>query len=165
VGETNAVREVYLRPGDFCFGEGNLRISTLLGSCVSIILWHPLRAHGGMCHYMLPSRKLPQGNAALDGKYGDEAMELFMHELKIRHTKPAQYQVNVYGGGNMFSDSAVYSMDIGKQNIEMAHHLLDEYGFTLAHDHLGSFGRRKVTFNVWDGEVNLVHVDHRKTGS
>jgi chemotaxis protein CheD len=159
---TAAVRETYLRPGDFCFGEGNLRIATLLGSCVSIILWHPLSAHGGMCHYMLPGRKLPRGNLALDGKYGDEAMELFMVELRKRRTLPAQYLVNVYGGGNMFNDRGSSNMDIGKQNIEMAHNLLHKYGFTLAYDHLGSFGHRKIEFDVWSGEVRLIHVDHRK---
>jgi chemotaxis protein CheD len=160
-----AIREVYLRPGEFCFGEGKLCITTLLGSCVSIILWHPLLAHGGMCHYMLPNRKLPRGNLPLDGKYGDEAMELFMLELRKRRTVPAQYQVNIYGGGNMFDTVSAKGMDIGKQNIEMAHRLLEEYGFSLTFDHLGSFGHRKIAFEVWNGEVTLVHVDNRKTGS
>lgn len=158
------VREVYLRPGDFCFGEGWLRIDTLLGSCVAIVLWHPRLAHGGMCHYMLPSRNQPRGNQAPDGKYGDEAMELFMLELKKRYTVPAQYRVHLYGGGNMFDGRAVSRMDIGIQNIEMAHRLLDEQGFTLDYEHLGSFGHRKVAFNVWSGEVSLIHVDHRNTG-
>ncbi|MDX8400550.1 MAG: chemotaxis protein CheD [Gallionellaceae bacterium] len=159
---TDAEREVYLRPGEFCFGEGKLRISTLLGSCVSIILWHPVSAHGGMCHYMLPSRNQPRGNLAIDGKYGDEAMELFMQQLKKRHTVARQYQVSIFGGGNMFGGRAPTDMDIGKQNIDKAHSLLEEYGFRLAYDHLGSFGHRKIAFDVWSGEVRLVHVDHRK---
>ena len=156
------VREVYLKPGDFCFGEGKLRISTVLGSCVSITLWHPMLGHGGMCHYMLPSRNQPRGNLALDGKYGDEAMELFMLELNKRRTVPAQYQVNLYGGANMFNEPAPKGLDIGQQNIEMAYRLLDEYGFTLTYNHLGSFGRRKIAFDVWSGEVSLIHIDHRK---
>jgi len=155
-------REVYLRPGDFCFGEGKLRITTLLGSCISIILWHPLLTHGGMCHYMIPRRNQPRGNAPLDGKYGDEAMGLFMLELKKRRTTPAQYQVHIYGGGNMFDDSAAQGVNVGQQNIEAAHRMLDVYGFTLAYDHLGDFGHRKVEFDVWSGEVTLSHVDHRK---
>ena len=162
MAETVGIREVYLKPGDFCFGEGLLRIKTLLGSCVAIILWHPLLAHGGMCHYMLPSRNQPRGNLAPKGKYADEAMELFMAELRKRHTVPAQYQVNVYGGGNMFSERSG-PKDIGSQNIEMAHRMLEKYGFTLSYDHLGSFGRRTIDFDVWSGEVRLVHVDHRKT--
>lgn len=157
-----SVREVYLQPGDFCFGEGMLRISTVLGSCVSIVLWHPSFTHGGMCHYMLPSRNLPRGNLPPDGKYGDEAMELFMLELKKRHTAPVQYRVNVYGGGNMFSEAAPKGMDIGQQNINMAMSLLGKYGFSVACEHLGSFGRRKIAFDVWSGEVSMIHTDHRK---
>lgn len=161
----DGIREVYLEPGDFCFGEGMLRISTLLGSCVSITLWHPLHAHGGMCHYMLPKRARPRDGLELDGKFGDEAMELFMLELKKRRTVPGQYQVNLYGGGNMFAQRPPSGIDIGLQNIEMAHRLLDEYGFSVAYNHIGSSGHRKVEFDVWSGEVRLVHVDHRKTGS
>lgn len=157
-----SVREVYLQPGDFCFGEGMLRISTVLGSCVSIVLWHPSLAHGGMCHYMLPSRNQSRGDLPPDGKYADEAMELFMLELKKRHTVPAQYRVNVYGGGNMFSEMAPKGMDIGRQNIDMAMTLLEKFRFSVACEHLGSFGRRKVALDVWSGEVSLVHTDHRK---
>jgi len=162
--QASAQCDVYLRPGDFRFGDGMLRINTLLGSCVAIVLWHPERVHGGMCHYMLPSRNLPRGNLEPNGKYADEAMELFMMELDKRHAAPAQYRVNVYGGGNMFSERPG-QRDIGTQNIEMAHRLLEVHGFTLAHDHLGGFGRRKVGFDVWSGEVRLVHVDHRTSGS
>ena len=42
---------------------------------------------------------------------------------------------------------------------------LDEFGFTVNCEHLGSFGRRKITFDVWNGEVSLIHIDHRKTTS
>ena len=162
---TLAVREVYLLPGGFCFGEGNLRIATILGSCISITLWHPLLAHGGMCHYMLPTRKQSGGIMSLDGKFGDEAMELFMLELGKRNTHPDQYQVHIYGGGNMFNNPVSKAMDIGMQNIEMAHTMLNEHGFTLLAGHFGSFGHRKVGFDVWSGEVSLTHVDNRKTGS
>jgi chemotaxis protein CheD len=156
----SSVREVYLRPGDFCFGEGRLRISTLLGSCVSIVLWHPTGLHGGMCHFMLPDRVGFRGSSAADGKYGDEAMELFMIELGRRRTLPDQYRVHVYGGGNMFGGRILSPTDIGYQNIERAHQLLEKWGFGLDFDHLGSFGHRKVFFDVWSGEVKLVHVDY-----
>jgi len=155
----DAIRVVYLKPGDFCFGQGNLRITTVLGSCVSIILWHPLLVHGGMCHYMLPTRDAPY--TVPDGKYGDEAMELFMRELRKRRTVPGQYQVRLYGGGNMF-DAPATGVDIGKLNVQMAHNLLSQHGFTLVDDHVGMSGRRRIAFDVWSGEVRLIHIDHRK---
>ena len=48
--------EIFIRPGEFYFGDGNTRIRTILGSCVAVTLWHPERHIGGMCHYMLPRR-------------------------------------------------------------------------------------------------------------
>ncbi len=159
---TSQLREVYLEPGNFCFGEGNLRITTVLGSCISITLWHPLLRHGGMCHFMLPSRNAP--HVTLDGKYGDEAIELFMLELKKRRTQAEQYQVGLYGGGKMFETKSSVK-DIGWQNIEKAHELLNGKGFKLVDDHVGSFGRRRLAFDVWSGEVRMVHVDNRKLGA
>ncbi len=38
---------VTLKAGEFHFGGGPTRISTLLGSCVSITLWHPRKRIGG----------------------------------------------------------------------------------------------------------------------
>lgn len=157
----DTIREVYLKPGDFCFGEGNLRITTVLGSCVSIILWHPMLVHGGMCHYMLPTRGMP--HHVPNGKYGDEAMELFLGELRKRRTVPGQYQVWLYGGGNMFNMSGT-GVDIGKLNIQTGHDLLNRHGFTLIEDHVGMTGRRRIAFDVWSGTVRMTHIDHLKTG-
>jgi hypothetical protein len=43
----------------------------------------------------------------------------------------------------------------------MACHLLGEQGFKLESVHLGNYGHRKVAFDVWSGEVALIHVDNR----
>ena len=67
------VKIVVLSAGDFHFGSGQTRISTLLGSCVSITLWHPRKHIGGMCHYLLPARTRKPGEPP-DGRYGDEAL-------------------------------------------------------------------------------------------
>ena len=63
-GET--INAVVLRPGDFYFGGGRTRISTLLGSCVSITLWHPQRHVGGMCHYLLARRNGQSDTLSMD---------------------------------------------------------------------------------------------------
>ncbi len=48
--------DVFLQPGDVYFGDRHTRLRTILGSCVSITLWHPQRLLGGMCHFILPAR-------------------------------------------------------------------------------------------------------------
>jgi chemotaxis protein CheD len=147
-------QEVFLNPGESYFGEGHLRLSTLLGSCVSISLWHPLRKHGGMCHYMLDSRgSVPD---KLCGKYADEAMAIFMAELGKRKTHPSEYEVKIFGGGNMFGSarSGESVLDIGTRNIEAADQLLDRHGFNqIRVRHVGGYGHRRLMFDLWNGNA------------
>ena len=75
------VIEIFLNPGEFYFGDRDVRIRTILGSCVSITLWHPKLLIGGMCHYMLPSRQGRETKRA-DGKYADEALGLLFEEIR-----------------------------------------------------------------------------------
>jgi chemotaxis protein CheD len=82
---------VFLHPGEFYFGGGPTRIATLLGSCVSITVWHPRLLVGGMCHYMLPNRQRPP-QAALCGRYGDEAMEWLLARIRDTGAPAAQFQ-------------------------------------------------------------------------
>jgi chemotaxis protein CheD len=158
-------QEVFLNPGEFFFGEGKIRVATILGSCISITLWHALRRHGGICHFMLDSRGVITDH--LDGKYADEAVEMFKLELNKHKTHPGEYVVKVFGGGNMFSNlKKENSSDIGRRNIEAAHHLLDRSGFKIHSEHTGRAGHRRLLFDLWNGDVWLkFHDTEAKSGS
>lgn len=148
------ITEVYLQPGDFYFGEGNTRIRTLLGSCVSITFWHPKRHIGGMCHYMLPSRK--RGNAIeLNGKYGNEAMEMFMREIARHRSKPQEYEIKLFGGGSMMESLGRKSqaMNVAERNVLEARRLAQEYGLPVKAECLGGVGYRQLVFELWSGDV------------
>lgn len=148
------IKEVFLNPGDFHFGGGTTRISTLLGSCVSITLWHPRRRIGGMCHYMLTER---QGSRAmpLDGRFGSEAFALFLQHVEAAGTRPSEYQAKLFGGANMLSSPDGEKMDIGPRNIEHGRQLLAAHHITLMAEHVGGSGRRKLHFDLWSGDVWL----------
>ena len=153
------IREVFLQPGGFHFGGGRTRISTLLGSCISITLWHPARLVGGMCHFMLPSRGQSAG-AALDGRYADEALVLFDREVAKAGSRPGDYQVKVFGCGNMLTraDDSSELMDIAARNVESAYALLARHGYRpAALAHCGGKGHRKLIFDLWTGHVWLAH--------
>ena len=149
-----AIRTVVLHAGDFHFGGGMTRISTLLGSCVSITLWHPRKRIGGMCHYMMTERQRESG-LALDGRYASEAFELFLQHVESAGTRPAEYQAKLFGGANMFGDEPGGKMTIGKRNIEFGHQLLAAQHVALVAEHFGGSGRRKLHFDVWSGDVWL----------
>ena len=94
------VLEIFLQPGELWFGDEQTRIRTVLGSCVATVLWHPQRRIGGMCHFMLPERPRPRtAGQPLDGRYGDEAMELLLREIRRAGTVPADYQAKLRAEG------------------------------------------------------------------
>lgn len=154
MNSAEAVVNVVLRPGDFHFACEPAHISTLLGSCVSITLWHPRRRIGGMCHYMLTER-LRSPTQKLDGRYADEAFELFLREVEKAGTRPAEYQAKLFGGANMFVGNKGGGLDIGSRNIEYGRQLLASKNIALMSEHVGGSGRRKLHFDVQTGDVWL----------
>ena len=162
------IHEVFLNPGDFYFGGKDTRIVTLLGSCISITAWHAALHIGGMCHFILPARGGNGKRQNPDGRYADEAMQLLLHEITLRNTQPHEYQVKIFGGGNMFpyhnkakGNGSNYD-DVGSRNIEAARLLLAEQGFRLSTGDVGGDGHRKLVFNLWDGGVWVRHVQQYK---
>ncbi|MBX3350209.1 MAG: hypothetical protein KF747_15910 [Nitrospira sp.] len=151
--------EVFLQPGEFYFGQANTRIKTILGSCVAITMWHPVLRIGGMCHYLLPSRDKDVATQLLDGRYGIEALQLFVREMARRATAVREYEVKIFGGGNMFPslDKKGPALEIGARNIELAREAIEKLGVTPAAQHVGDVGHRHVIFDVWSGDVWVKH--------
>lgn len=151
---TEPVHEVFLNPGEFHFGAGRTRISTLLGSCVSITLWHPRRHIGGMCHYMLTERSRPAG-APLDGRFAGEAFAIFLQQVEAVGTRPGEYQAKLFGGANMLHGPSGKQIDIGPRNVTYGRALLASKHIGLVAEHVGGSGRRKLHFDLWSGDVWL----------
>lgn len=150
--------DIFLQPGEFYFGDADTRIRTLLGSCVAITMWHPQKKIGGMCHYMLPFRKKDAAHE-LDGKYAEDAMALFMQEIRASRTQPGDYQIKMFGGGNQFPAHGKQVFTIPDRNIDVGRQLLEKYGFQIKTEHLGGVGHRNVMFDVWSGDVWVRHVE------
>jgi chemotaxis protein CheD len=154
------VIEIFLQPGELWFGDEHTRIRTFLGSCVAVTLWHPRRRIGGMCHYMLPSRIRGTG-AALDGRYGDEALDLLTREIKAAHGYPHEYEAKLFGGGNMFQHVFCSTRNRGSKvpdrNIAAGRELVQRHGFMAKAEQLGGHGHRQVVFDIWSGYTWVKH--------
>jgi len=148
--------ERYLYPGERWFGRGNLQVRTLLGSCVAITLWHPGLKSGGMCHYLLPEDPTRSRARAPDPRYADEAMGLFLRDIKRMRTCASDYRAGLFGGGNMFTAlERAWTVDIGRRNSEMGRSLLRRYGFTLVYEDVGGKLHRQVILDITDGKIFL----------
>ncbi len=145
-------------PGSLYFGSDGRLLKTLLGSCVAITLWHPVRALGGMCHYKLPTRVQSQ-KAELDACYGDESMQILLNEIKKYRSNPVEYRVGVYGGANMFPALALNATgEIGINNIEMAIAQLDRHGFHITEKHVGGSDSLRLSLDLSNGFVSFEEI-------
>lgn len=170
--------EIFLKQGEVYFGDRDTHIRTVLGSCVAITMWHPDLLIGGMCHYMLPSRH-PRGQKLhcrirnspigfpscratdkkeLDGKYADEALELMFTEIQRSGARAGEYQIKLFGGGNMFpATTKPRAQHVGLKNIEIVSQLLAHHGLKVSAEHLGGIGHRNLIFDIGTGHVWMRH--------
>lgn len=149
------VSRIYLNPGDIFLGCGNVRLHTVLGSCVSITLWHPVRKMGGMCHYVLPRNA--RGNAAqqaMDVRYAEDAVGWLVESIEMQGMKPQEFETRMYGGGEMFRPGND-NFAIGKRNIAAGYQLLSRYGFNLVGEHLAGPGHRSLVFDLSTGKIEI----------
>ncbi|MFT7109578.1 MAG: chemotaxis protein CheD [Psychrobacter glaciei] len=151
----NGTRKVFLHPGDFLFGEPGTHVHTVLGSCIAICLWHPVLRIGGMCHFVLPFRsKMEPKPAVLDGRYGEEAMEMFDMAIKLHQTDYKDYQAKIFGGANMFGKAAgANDALIGGKNADKAMQLLMHRKAAITVVHVGEQGHRRIVMDVGTGDV------------
>lgn len=157
VTDERQVIDIFLRPGELYFGDQDTRIRTILGSCVAITLWNPQRRIGGMCHFMLPSRGASHG-AALDGRYGDEAIHLLLREIRRTRSAPGEYEAKVFGGGNMFPNMRHQgALHVGRRNIETSLRWQQHHKFRIKARHLAGHGHRNILFDLWSGDVWVKH--------
>ncbi len=142
--------EVFLQPGQYFVGSG-CRIRTLLGSCVSITLWHPRLRVGAMSHFLLWSRR--RGDGPLDGRYGNEVLPLMLERLATLGVRPAECQGKLFGGGEMFPAQQQGAEGVGQRNGSAARELLQQHGITLVSESLFGVGHRQIVFDLDTGEV------------
>jgi chemotaxis protein CheD len=144
---------VVLMPGQMHFGAHAASIRTLLGSCVAVTLWHPSRRIGGMCHFLLPSRTRVPGE--LDGRYGDEALEAMLTQIRQHRTEPSEYHAHLYGGADTMPEGSGLKFNVGERNIEQGWSLIDRHGFQLQGVDVGEDVPRNVALMLATGDVDM----------
>jgi chemotaxis protein CheD len=151
--EELALLEIVLGPGEHFVGDARHRICTLLGSCVSITLWHPRYRIGAMSHFLLPSR-IDGAGQVLDGRYGGEVMCIMLRKLAAVHVDPSECVGKIFGGGNMFPlHNRADARNVGVKNGEAARALLRAHQIPIVSESLFGIGHRQIIFDVRSGDV------------
>jgi len=150
----NDAVEIFLQPGEYFVGGAGFRVRTVLGSCVSVTLWHPQKRIGAMSHFLLANKVGPLTHP-LDPRYGDQAILLMLAELVRHEVPPPECHVKLFGGGNMFPHHPNGNGDanVGQKNGQHARSLIRLLGLLIVSESLFGVGHRQIIFDLATGHV------------
>ena len=152
VRQNSLLEKIYLKPGELVVTGEPVMITTVLGSCISVTMFHPKTGTAAICHGMLPN-----GDGSDNLKYVDTSFRYMMryfYQLKIARK---EIQVKIFGGADMFSSSSqsVRNLTVGWQNISAANRCLKEYGLIPKASDVGGKKGRKLIFKTDTGIVYI----------
>ncbi len=147
---------IYLKPGELYLGEQPTVVTTVLGSCVSLIFFHPPRRLGAICHALLPTNT----NHENSFRFVDSAFEWMLKQFQSRDIPFTQIQVKLFGGADVLecSEGVCRTVTVGQQNIRRTMELVNASGLRVQGSDLGGTYGRKLFFFTHTGEVLLKRV-------
>jgi chemotaxis protein CheD len=141
-----APREIYLVPGAFyCTVEPSL-ITTVLGSCVGVCLWDPVRRAGGMNHYVLPLS--PEDDRT--PRYGDIAIDRLVEAMARLGCRLQDVIAKLFGGANVLPYGVGYDT-VGEKNVRLALDRLDHHRIVITARRTGGESGLLVKFHTESG--------------
>jgi chemotaxis protein CheD len=139
--------EATLWAGDLFAEAEPVRVSTVLGSCVSVCLYDPSRRFGGMNHYLVP-----RGGRRLI--HGDLATATLIERMEKLGADVGALQAKVFGGGSPLKLENE-ALAIGAENVAVAREVLGAFGIPIVAEKVGHGAGVRLFFENWTGVVWL----------
>jgi chemotaxis protein CheD len=141
--------KVFLKPGNLYLLPEPAAVTTVLGSCVSITLFHPRLKVGGICHGLLP-----KGEGRDDFKFIDCAFRYMLDKFRQMGARELDIRAKLFGGATMFNGAArPPTNSVGTKNVQVAMALIRQEGLNLISADTGGNVGRKIIFYTHSGEV------------
>lgn len=150
---------IHVGAGEVCVARKPILLETVLGSCVSAVVWSRRLKSGGICHGALP--QCPPDMLRDRGpkpclRYVDYSILYLANEVCALGTTPRELEVKLFGGADVLSITPARAAgSVGKQNCAMALRTLEEQNLCLISSDLGGQRGRVIYFNTETGEVLL----------
>ena len=157
----------YLKPGEMILSEEPTLVSTLLGSCISVVMFNRRHHIGAICHSLLPVNREPTHDCketCVDGfRYVECSIRRMVGFFLNRNISRGDIEVKMFGGSDMFSANpkAGRNATVGNQNIEMALKTIEEERLRLVISDVGGQRGRKIFFYTHTGEVLLKRLNDK----
>jgi chemotaxis protein CheD len=138
--------QVYLHAGQLHAATVPTAITTVLGSCVSVCLYDPVRKVGGMNHYLLPLHVEREQSL----RFGTIAVPALVDAVVKAGGGRTSLVAKVFGGASVIG-ALGKGRRLGDENAALALRLLEEARIPVLDQDVGGQRGRKVVFIVDEG--------------
>ncbi len=139
----------YLYPGNIFASADPHLVTTVLGSCISVCLFDPVAATGGINHYMLP---LWNGEGLASPRYGNIAITRLVENLERLGCKQHRLEAKVFGGGEVLRITRG-SINVSQRNIILAKDILGQMKIPIIAIDVGGKTGRRLVMNTGSGKI------------
>ena len=162
---------ITIYPGELYITKKSELITTILGSCISIVLFDEQNSIGGINHYMLPAAP-PESkkNSVLPiTRFGEYAIKTLIQEMINQGASLKNLKAKIFGGSNVLNFSSkkderkkeAQKKDalIGEENINFARKFLKKIGIPIVSEDVGGVSSRKIFFDTTNYKVFLKRIN------
>lgn len=148
---TSNIGTHYLYPSTIFAEKEQYRITTVLGSCIAVCLYDPVKKIGGINHFMLP---LWNGDGLATPKFGNVAIEKLIKRMELLGCQKKHMIAKIFGGANMSQGV----LNVGGRNTQVALDILEEEKIKIVAQSVGGTKGRKIIFDSQTAEVMMKYV-------
>jgi chemotaxis protein CheD len=158
IDEPEPIADVSVAIGQWVVAAAPVKIRTLLGSCVGVVLYDRVAKLAGLAHIVLPSAN---GAADHPGKYADTAIPAMLAEMdrRLGLKSRARLTAKIAGGASMFPVDAAASLNsglnIGRRNQEAIERILGDLSIPIVARDVGGNAGRRLTVDTVLGIVTI----------
>lgn len=134
--------------GQTAVGDKEAVFTSVLGSCIGIVLWHPHLGMGAIAHVVLPDS---HGQNGQPGKFADTAVPYLIRQLADIGCPRTGLVAKIAGGACMFRGGG--PLQIGDDNIAATRTILRQHGIAITAEDVGGTSGRKITFECATGRL------------
>ena len=151
-------KEVAIYIGGVHASAGPAVIKTLLGSCISVCLFDPIRRVGGMNHFMLPRGVGSSGADADETRFGVHAMDCLIGDMMKLGADRRRLVAKFFGGAHVLNmkESAAA---VPQQSIAFIREFLQAEGFPILAEDVSGYHPRHVRFYTHTARALVKRVD------
>lgn len=152
-------REVSIHIGEYYASRMPTIIGTLLGSCVAVCLFDPVRQIGGMNHILLPG-KADMKCFDAPARYGINAMELLINKIMKLGGNRKLLRAKAFGGAHLLP-AISEEKGVGRKISAFVLEFLRNESIRLVNHDLGGHESRRIYFHTSTGDVFLKRIRSR----